>query len=127
MPGKTGTRIALSVTAICLAGWGGWPAAQSQIASAPEGNADDPLERRFSTEVRPFLERYCFSCHGSKKPNGGLDLSRDATVAAVAKNTRHWERVLDRLDAKEMPPEDARRQPEPDERAAAVAWVRELL
>src|SRR5207249_717382 len=38
----------------------------------------------------------------------------------------HWERVGQRLHAQEMPPEDAPRQPKPEERAAVVAWLRDL-
>src|SRR5262249_51821675 len=49
------------------------------------------LEHRFAAEVQPFLQRYCISCHGSKKPKSSLDLSRDSTVAAVAANAGHWE------------------------------------
>jgi mono/diheme cytochrome c family protein len=86
----------------------------------------DPLERRFAAAVRPFLERHCHSCHGPKKPKAGLDLSRDVTVAAVAKNVRQWGMVLERLQAQEMPPEDAPRRPTPEERAAVVAWLRDL-
>jgi hypothetical protein len=90
------------------------------------GSSTDSLESRFSTRVRPFLERYCFSCHGEKKQKAHLDLSRDSTVQAIANNTRQWERVLERLQAAEMPPEEASRQPKPDERAAVIAWIREL-
>jgi hypothetical protein len=86
----------------------------------------DPLERRFAEQVLPFVDRYCVSCHGARKPKGGLDLGRDATVAAVARNVRHWELVLQRLEAREMPPERARLQPEAGERAAVIAWLREL-
>jgi hypothetical protein len=86
----------------------------------------DVLEQRFTTRVRPFLERYCFSCHGSKKPKAALDLSLDSTVAAVAANSSQWKLVLDRLQAGEMPPEGAERLPEPDERAAIIAWIRDL-
>src|SRR5207248_517687 len=52
--------------------------------------------------------------------------SRDATVAAVAGNARQWQLVLERLEAQEMPPEKALRRPEPDERAAVVAWIRDF-
>src|SRR5262249_20593510 len=79
-----------------------------------------------STRVQPFLKRYCFSCHGPKKQKADLDLSRDSTVAAVANNERQWGRVLERLQAREMPPEEAARLPEPDEPAAVIAWIREL-
>jgi hypothetical protein len=76
--------------------------------------------------VQPFLERYCFSCHGSKKPKASLDLSRDATVSAIVNNPRQWELVLERLQAREMPPENAPRRPRAEERAAVIAWIRDL-
>jgi hypothetical protein len=84
------------------------------------------LESGFSTRVHPFLERYCFSCHGPQKQKAALDLSRDATVTAIAKNTRQWELVLERLQAQEMPPEDAPRQPGTGERAEVIRWFRAL-
>ncbi len=86
----------------------------------------ESLEEHFVQRVRPFVERYCVTCHGAEKHKGALDLSRDATMAAVLRNARRWEQVLDRLQAKEMPPEDAPRQPGPDERAAIVTWLRDL-
>jgi hypothetical protein len=86
----------------------------------------DRLERRFSTRVQPFLKRYCFSCHGPKKHKADLDLSRFSTVTAIATNARQWELVLERLQAEEMPPEDAPRQPKPEERAAVIAAIEEL-
>jgi hypothetical protein len=86
----------------------------------------DSLERRFATEVRPFVERYCLSCHGPKKHKGDLDLSRDSTVAAVSGHPAQWQRVLERLQAEEMPPDGAPRRPESAERAAVVAWIRDL-
>jgi hypothetical protein len=97
-------------------------------SSARHGAASpgDLLARRFATGVRPFLERYCLSCHGPKKHKAGLDLSRDSTVTVIAKNLRQWEHVLDRLQAQEMPPEGAPRRPAPEERAAVIAWIRDL-
>src|SRR5207244_899639 len=86
----------------------------------------DSLEQRYSGQVRPFLEQYCFSCHGPMRQEAGLDLSRDATVSAVAADARRWRLVLERLQAEEMPPEDAPRHPGADERAAVVAWIRDL-
>src|SRR6516165_4856143 len=103
-----GTRLVLSVVALCLTSSGAWFAMRALSGSMPQvtesdsetedqealvagANPDaprsphDPLEHRFSREVRPFLERYCISCHGAKKPKGKLDLSRDSTVEAIAK------------------------------------------
>jgi mono/diheme cytochrome c family protein len=127
-----GVRRVLPTLALCLAGLGAWYAIRPTTGSATQGPegvrpaSADALERRFATRVRPFLESYCFSCHGPKKKKGGLDLTRDATVKAVVKNVRQWELVLDRLHAQEMPPESAPRRPRPEERAAVIAWIREL-
>jgi hypothetical protein len=97
-------------------------ASQDRTAAAP-----DPLEARFATQVRPFLERYCFGCHGPEKHKAELDLTRDLSVAAIAGNYRPWDQVRARLEAREMPPEEAPRHPKADERAAAIAWLRDLF
>jgi hypothetical protein len=138
------TRLGLGVLgaiAIGVAGLAGGYALQAltgQDVTAPTGAKlrkddrpgpsapADGLERRFAKQVRPFLERYCFSCHGPKKHKASLDLSRDATVAAVARHADQWALVLDRLQAEEMPPEEASRRPKREERAAVVAWLRDL-
>jgi hypothetical protein len=100
------------------------------LSSAPL-NADGPppaerLEEQFVQRVRPFVKRYCVTCHSAEKHKGALDLSRDTTLTAVLRNARRWEQVLDRLQAKEMPPESAPRQPGPDERAPVITWLRDL-
>src|SRR5262245_13918833 len=116
-----GIRSALAVMTLALAAGGAWNAIGPAADEPPTPKAD-PFEQRFATRVRPFLDRYCLSCHGPKKQSASLDLSRDTTAAAVAKNIRHWETVLQRLHAGEMPPENAQRQPDADERAAVVQW-----
>src|SRR5262245_8595932 len=130
---KVGTRTALFLLALCLTGLGAWYAFRSRTAddNGVSGTGTDPapaasLDQRFSAEVRPFLERYCVSCHGGKKPKGALDLSRYATVTAIANNPQHWELVLERLQSQEMPPETARRRPTADERTTVIAWIRDL-
>src|SRR5437867_2906768 len=129
MPERFGPRLIFSVLALGLASLGAWVALHSSAGAAqqrPESlPATDPLEEKFSTRVRPFFERYCFGCHGPKKQKGELDLSREFSVAAIAKNARRWESVRARLEEKEMPPEDAPHQPGADERGAAIAWLRE--
>jgi hypothetical protein len=114
---------------LCLTSLGGWHVLYSARGADTEATAASPadsLESRFATRVQPFLKRYCFSCHASKKPKAGLDLSRDSTVTAIASHARQWELVLERLQGQEMPPEDAPRRPPADERATVIAWLRDL-
>jgi hypothetical protein len=140
---KFGAGLILGISALCLVCLSAWCASRFVTGSAhwvgdslrespaargasgpPSGN--DPLEERFTTRVRPFLERYCFGCHGQEKHKAALDLSRDSTVTAVANNLDRWQQVLDRLRAEEMPPESALQRPEADERAEVIAWIRDL-
>jgi hypothetical protein len=139
MPIKSALCVGVVVLALALPGLGAWYALRTGMISVGPGPHDqqvslvsdapspaEPLEQRFSTRVRPFLERYCFACHGPKKQKASLDLSRDTSVSAVLNNARQWELVLQRLTAEEMPPETAPRRPAPEERAAVVGWIRDL-
>src|SRR5947207_11310568 len=99
--------------------------------------AEQPLERRFAEMVQPFLKNYCLTCHSGEKPKGKLDLSGYSTAAAIVKHERVWERVIERLEAGEMPPPAAAgsgdrattratRQPKPHERRAVLDWLRDV-
>lgn len=81
----------------------------------------------FETEVRPFLNRYCLSCHGPKKQKADLRLDElDADVI----NGRHsdtWQEVLDLVNLSEMPPQDAELQPKRSDRQDAVVALTALL
>jgi Protein of unknown function (DUF1592)/Protein of unknown function (DUF1588)/Protein of unknown function (DUF1587)/Protein of unknown function (DUF1585)/Protein of unknown function (DUF1595)/Planctomycete cytochrome C len=99
--------------------------AAGMVAGAePAGPA---LERRFQDVVRPFLKSQCLECHGAQKPKGKLDLSGYRSVEAVVKDYRVWARVSDRLEADEMPPEDAPCRPTAHERRAVVDWIAAAL
>jgi hypothetical protein len=144
MSSQLRTRAILTAVALCLTAFGAWSALRSDTAPGPARRAaeagskdddsavvakpssSDAIDHRFAASVRPFVERYCVTCHNPTKHRGQLDLSRAATVAAIAANLRPWERVLERLQAHEMPPESAKRRPTPDERAAVITWIRDL-
>src|SRR5258708_5930991 len=105
-------RVGPSGAALCVVALSAWcfvnssaavPLAKKTIDPSPA----DALERRFTTDLQPFLERYCHSCHGVRKPKAQLDLSGYATVVSIVKNIRVWELVLERLQAREMPPAGA--------------------
>ncbi|MBI5759724.1 MAG: DUF1587 domain-containing protein, partial [Planctomycetales bacterium] len=94
-------------------------------ATAAEPNRQ-PLERRFADVVHPFLKTYCLACHGAEKQQGKLDLSGDSSVAAVVKNYRAWDIVVERLEAEEMPPKKATKQPTAQERRVVIEWIKAL-
>lgn len=97
------------------------------LANSVSAKADEAtqLEQRFGVEALPLLKTHCFGCHGEDKQEGKLKLSDFASSAAVAEQTGIWQRVLERLQAGDMPPEDAPRQPSLKERQAAIQWIKE--
>ena len=97
--------------------------ARTTTAAEP---ADVSLERDFAKVVQPFVKSYCLGCHGKEKQEGKLDLSGYSSLAAVVKNHQVWGTVLERLEAGEMPPEKAPRQPTGYERRAVIAWIEEM-
>ncbi len=62
----------------------------------------------FTSTVRPILAARCFGCHAGKTPEAGLDLSRFATQDEVLGAFRVWEKVIEKIVAGRMPPEDAK-------------------
>ena len=96
------------------------------IAAFAADVSEQQLAQQFSKTVRPFLEANCLACHGQEQPKAKLNLSAFTTVADVEHGERTWGTVLERLEAKEMPPEEAKHQPTADERQAVVDWIRAL-
>ena len=72
--------------------------------------------------VQPFLSKHCFSCHGSEKQKGDLNLEEsngnilDLTEAGI------WHEIVGVLNAGEMPP---KKQPRPPakELIKVVEWI----
>ena len=91
-------------------------------------NATEPdevtLQRDFSETVVPLLKSYCLDCHGTDLQEAQLDLSVYTSTQSVANGHRTWEIILERISASEMPPENAERQPQAEERKAIVDWIR---
>src|ERR1700733_3156563 len=60
---------------------------------------------------RPFLTKYCVTCHNAKLKVAGLTLDK-VDVGNVSEDAAVWEKVLHTVRAREMPPA---RNPRPDE------------
>lgn len=87
-------------------------------------------EKVYREQVRPFLAKHCFECHGQVdgKTDGkaGLTLDDLGTDMAAGRNADIWKEVIDRINLGEMPP---KKKPRPDSNDAftVVQWVgREL-
>jgi len=112
-----------------------WLLAVSQAVAATSRPAatKDPIAGRdgtsraidFALEIKPLFARYCYDCHGEKK-KGGLDLRVYTSEQTAAKDRAVFEKVLNNLQAHEMPPEN-KPQPAPPERELITRWVTEFF
>lgn len=94
-------------------------------AAAPDPTRAE-LEKRFTGTVRPFMQTYCVACHGKEKPQAQLDLASYATMETVTRDYAHWSLVKEKLADKQMPPPESGVQPPTAQRAAVIAWIRDV-
>jgi hypothetical protein len=80
-------------------------------AARPAGGAD---VASFSRDVRPFLQKHCFHCHGKEdggENEAGLTLSKYQDDLSVQQDRKLWDNVLHMLRSGEMPPKERPRPP----------------
>src|SRR4051794_26044382 len=93
--------------AACLVVWAAW------CGNVPA--QDDAAARQ-------FLARHCVACHGAEKPKGGLRLDRIESDFSRDADREHWQTVVKRVAAGEMPPK-AKPRPGEEEVRALTGWV----
>jgi mono/diheme cytochrome c family protein len=76
--------------------------------------------------IRPFLEQHCVDCHGPTTVKAGLRLDTLKAEFDDPEKARVWQKVLDRVQAGEMPPKKQPRPPQADTKQA-LAWMHENL
>ena len=80
----------------------------------------------FQEDVQPVLERYCYGCHGPKRPKGGLNLQQYKDYDEIRKNPKLWQTMFTQLRDRNMPPE-SKPQPTLDERERLTEWTELVL
>jgi len=79
-----------------------------------------------SVPQRTF-QKYCFDCHGTKKPEAGLSIETLVGELSLGAHWEQWEKVADMLETGMMPPLEADEHPTDAERDATAAWIRSSL
>jgi mono/diheme cytochrome c family protein len=92
-------------------------------AKAPHGQAADP---DYARHIRPFLDKHCIDCHGEDSAKAGLRLDSLAPEFEAVDKARRWTKVLERLEAGDMPPKKQPRPPQA-ERDQVTAWINECM
>ncbi len=91
----------------------------------PMGGAfeSDSNSQNFKNQIQPFFNSYCLHCHGPKKSKAKIKLHLlSESDFSKEQNLKTWEKLLEVLKSKEMPPEDER-QPRQQDRADIAHWI----
>jgi mono/diheme cytochrome c family protein len=88
-----------------------------------------PLPQRapddYQQQVLPVLTKSCMACHNDRAQTGGLSFEPFRDAATAAQKPELWQKVLDKINAKQMPPSPAAPLSAP-EMAAVSGWIRKL-
>jgi hypothetical protein len=84
------------------------------------------VQGSFETEVKPFLAKYCLSCHSGEKPKGGVGLDKYLDEASLVKFKDVWDLVVQNLRQGTMPPPDKPR-PTPGEIERLADWIEKKI
>lgn len=76
--------------------------------------------------VTEFLENHCFDCHDEHTTEGGLDLAGLRWAPHEINNHRAWVKILDKVEAREMPPSSEVR-PDQDAQTAFLSVLDDRL
>ena len=94
----------------------------------PSNPRFEQLEQEFESRILPLLQSHCVTCHGTETSEAELDLSSFRRLKDVSQSHRLWKTILDRLEAKEMPPAEAAEVfvLEDSERSTITRWIRSI-
>ncbi|WP_197443874.1 DUF1592 domain-containing protein [Maioricimonas rarisocia] len=118
-----GTAVAI-VTLAFLFGQSWRPGPVGEHGQLQAAADDAPLD--YTTQIRPFFEKYCFDCHSGEFADEGLAFDEYKNVAAILSDRKRWEKVYDLVRVGAMPPADME-QPSDEERQKIVDWLDHTL
>lgn len=93
-----------------------WAAAVMVLLGGATANASDLAAQRenwFQQDVRPAIVQWCADCHDPDGAEADIVLGDVASPSQIQRQRSLWQRVVQKVRAGEMPPEDAE---QPDER-----------
>jgi hypothetical protein len=99
------------------------PIAAAKVKGADQKNTKlSTVEsgKRYKAHIRPFLAKFCVSCHGPESQKAKLRLDTIDPDMVLGSDTDTWQEVLDRINVSEMPPQKSKRRPTLAERQIVV-------
>ncbi len=84
------------------------------------------VQSKFTNEIRPLLETHCGDCHWGDNTDADLNLEKYVTLDQLLEGRDKWRKVMVRVAAKEMPPEDNTPIAD-DDHANILTWLDDLM
>ena len=81
----------------------------------------------FDDKLKPFLGKFCTSCHNTTDVAGGVDLSAYLNEAHARKDRKAWEMVAEVIGSGNMPPKKSKAQPTKADRDVALGYIENTL
>lgn len=102
------------------------PTSANSSDAGPAGPKPQAAVAGYGTHIRPFLDKHCIDCHEGSSAKAGLRLDSLAPEFAAADKARLWTKVLERLEAGDMPPKK-RARPTQADRDQVAGWINDRL
>jgi mono/diheme cytochrome c family protein len=90
------------------------------IYTAEQKQALAKANEEFARVVLPFVSDNCYDCHGGGESKGGLALDTYLRADTALQHRAVWQKIVSRVRAGEMPPQDG---PEPETSDVGAALV----
>jgi mono/diheme cytochrome c family protein len=100
--------------------------AQTPPTSTAQVARNQALNQRFTTQILPLLNQYCYNCHGNGKHKGDLSLERFTSLQTIQAERKIWTNLADLLEQRSMPP-DNKPQPTEEQYKLLLAWIDEAV
>ena len=85
--------------------------------------ASGKVEIEFKDKIEPFLQDYCYDCHGDGAKKGDIALDDFKNLSSHLENRGLWLRIWGNVRTHLMPPAEGDFQPSPEERAELMVWI----
>lgn len=106
-------------------GAAGLLAGQTLGQGADPSSVDPPFVDAFERLVLPVLSGTCVTCHNNAQGAAGLSFEAFRDAATASEEPEIWRKVLEKLDAGQMPPPPLAPL-SPSDREAVTDWIRGL-
>jgi hypothetical protein len=82
------------------------------VLACSRAQAAETPRAQFDEKQREFFQDYCVECHNAEKHKGKLRLDDISFSIETVEAADRWQKILNELNSGEMPPDEAKEQPE---------------